>query len=113
MEESNWLQTEVTNLESKKPNVENFAESLKLIENKITEIEIDFSKPFEKRPNKLDPDTVQALIPVMEKGVKKTFWLNIANPTYADIVRAGRNGKNQFKILRVGTGKSTRYNLVE
>lgn len=110
---TNWLDQEVQSLDSNKPAGETYPEPLKLQENKITEIEVDFSKPFEKKPNKMNPDTVQALIPVKVGADTKMFWLSVKNPLYGQICRAGKNGQTKFKILRVGTQKNTRYTIVE
>ena len=109
---TNWLEEEVKILETNKPSLE-YPEALKLPEKKITEIVVDFSKPFEKKPNKLSPGKIQAIIPVTNAGVKKTFWLNVSNPLYAQICKAGKAGQTNFKILRTGTGNDSRYTIVE
>ena len=83
---------------------------LKLVQDDITEISVDFSKPFEKWTD-TENDTVKAIIPVSHNGVKKLWWLNIKNPVYAEVIRAGRTGQTHFKVLQTGTGKKTVYNL--
>jgi len=110
---ANWLDSEIDSLTNQLTAKQDFPESLKLPENKVTEIEIDFKVKFEKRPNKMNPQTIQALIPCTFAGVKKTFWLNVANPLYAQICKAGKTGKTKFKIMRIGKQKDTRYTLVE
>jgi len=110
--QSNWLDEEVKSLDANRPTANNYPEPLKLMENKITEIEVDFSKPFEKKPNKMNPDTVQALIPCKLGAEQRMFWLSVANPLYGQIIRAGKAGTTKFKILRVGTQKNTRYTIV-
>jgi len=112
-ENKSWLQTEIDSLNIGKPNAENYPESLKLIENKIVEVEIDFSKPFEKKPNKLNSGVIQALIPTRVGDTKKTFWLNVKNPLYGELCQLGKAGKTKFKILRTGKQKESRYTIVE
>lgn len=111
--ETSWMESEIANIDKKDAAESKFPESLKFVENKITEVEIDFSKPFEKKPNKLNPGTIQVLIPVKQTGVIKTFWLNVANPLYVQILQAGLKGQKVFKILKTGTKKDTRYAIVE
>lgn len=112
-ENNSWLIKEVENLDLGKPSVTDYPEPLKLLENKITEITVDFSLAFDKKPNKTNPEVLQALIPVVEAGKNKVFWLNVSNPLYGQIVRAGKNGITKFKILRTGTQKATRYTILE
>ena len=86
--------------------------SLKLVPNEIVEIDIDFSVPFVKWPDEVNK-TTKAIIPVMRNGVKHNWWLNIKNPTYAEVVRAGRTGQTHFKVLQTGTLKNTKYTLIK
>jgi len=109
----NWLDTEIDTLISQNENTTEFPESLKLIENKITEVTIDFSKPFEKRPNKMNPSTKQVLMPCKVADKSYTFWLNVANPLYSELLKQAKAGKSQFKILRTGKQKDTRYTIVD
>jgi hypothetical protein len=113
METQNWLDTELDSLISSNETAANYPESLKLIENKITEVEIDFSKPFEKKPNKMNPNTKQVLIPCKVLDKSYTFWLNVANPLYSELLKQAKAGKNKLKILRTGKQKDTRYTIVE
>lgn len=108
----NWMDEELASFSTEKSNATSYPEPLKLIENKITEVEIDFSAKFEKKPNKLNPNTMQALIPCSVAGVKKTFWLNVANPLYHELITAGKAGTKKFKILKTGSKKDTRYTIV-
>ena len=88
--------------------------SLKLVPNEIVEFDIDFSKPFQKWTDESDAKkTMKAIIPVTRNGVKHNWWLNIKNPTYAEIIRAGRTGQTHFKVLQTGTLKNTKYTLVK
>lgn len=107
---SNWLDEEVNQLEQN-----SFGEqlpSLKLEEGKVTEFEVDVSKPFGQWQ---DPQTktVKKILPVTQAGVKLNFWLNVQNPAYKEIVLACKAGQTKFKILRTGSMKSTRYTLVK
>jgi hypothetical protein len=110
---TNWLDAEIDALSVANENANTYPESLKLVENKITEVDIDFSKPFEKRPNKLNPTTMQVLIPCSVAGKAYTFWLNVQNPLYHELIKKGKSGTTKFKILRTGKQKDTRYSLIE
>ena len=112
-ETQNWLDSELDSLSNQNENAGNYPESLKLIENKITEIEFDFSKPFEKKPNKMNPKTNQALMPCKIADKSYTFWLNVSNPLYHELLKKAKEGKTKFKILRTGKQKDTRYTIVE
>jgi hypothetical protein len=107
------MDSELDALSVANENATNYPESLKLVENKITEVTIDFSKPFEKRPNKINPNTMQVLIPSKVGDKQFTFWLNVQNPLYRDLLTRAKNGQKVFKILRVGKQKDTRYTLIE
>ena len=111
--QKNWLDAEIDAMSVTNENATNYPESLKLIENKITEIVIDISKPFEKRPNKLNPNTKQVLIPCKAGDKNYTFWLNVQNPLYKDLVVKAKAGQLKFKILRTGKNKETRYTIVD
>ena len=86
--------------------------SLKLVPNVLTEMTIDFSVPFQKWNDETNK-TMKAIVPVTVNGTKMNWWINIKNPIYAELIRAGRTGKTQFKILQTGTLKNTRYTLVQ
>lgn len=111
--QTNWLDTELDALSNLNQNAASYPESLKLIENKITEVEINITKAFEKRPNKMNPSTMQVLIPCKVAGKEYTFWLNVANPLYHDLIKKAKAGITKFKILRTGKQKDTRYTLVD
>ena len=88
--------------------------SLKLEENKPTEIEVDSSQPFQKWSTTMPRGViVKAIIPVLHSGEKKNFWLNVKNPLYAEIVRACRTGQKTFKIMQTGSLDKTRYILLK
>ena len=86
--------------------------SLKLVKDEIVEFDIDFSAPFQKWNDETNK-TMKAIIPVVKNGVKHNWWLNIKNPAYAEIIRAGRIGQTHFKVLQTGTLKNTKYTLVK
>ena len=89
--------------------------ALKLEDRKMVEIDIDFSKPFEKwnTTDSKGKQVTKAIIPVMHNGERKTFWLNIKNPIYRDIIRGGRVSNTRFKILRTGQQQDTKFVIVE
>ena len=84
--------------------------SLKLESGKITKFEVDFTLQFEKWQDRVNGIT-KAIIPVIHQGVKKNLWLNIKNPLYKDLIKAGRNGQSVFLVSTVGSQKETRYSL--
>ena len=86
--------------------------SLKLVPNEIKEFDIDFSKQFDKWHDEVN-NTMKAIIPVTVNGSKMNFWLNIKNPLYVELIRAGRTGQVHFKVLQTGTQKNTKYTLVK
>jgi len=112
METQKWLGEEVKQLTEHKDYEE--LPSLKLIPNVITEITIDFSKPFEKwiGDNNGKPVT-KKIVPVLLNGNKMNWWLNIKNPVYADVIRLGSQGQTIFKVLQTGTQANTKYVLVK
>jgi len=105
-----WLDKEVEEIKENKFDGE-VLPSLVLEENKVTEIEIDFSKPFDMWTS--PEGTIKKIIPVMHKGEKKNFWINTKNPCYSEIVMGGKNGETKFKIMRTGQKQNTRYTLVK
>jgi len=108
---TNWLEAEAEAVKEtsfdgeKKP-------SLKLEENKITEITVDFSEPFQTWEDN-ENETIKKIIPVTVKGVSMVWWLNRRNPIYNQIIKKGAEGKTLFKVLQTGSQKNTKYTLVE
>lgn len=105
----NWLEEESKQLNSgfegeKLP-------ALKLEPNKVVEIEVDFTKPFQKWNDTIHK-SVKAIIPVSSNSTKLNFWLNVKNPLYGQIVQAGKEGKSKLKIIQTGSKQDTRYSLV-
>jgi len=108
-EDKNWLEGEAAQLKDNK--FDDSVPNLTLEEGKVTELEIDFSKPFDKW---VSPDgVVKKIVPVKHAGVDKKFWLNVKNPVYSELVGAGLRGQTKFKILRTGQKQQTRYTLVK
>jgi hypothetical protein len=90
--------------------------SLKLSPNVVTEFEIDFSKPFRDFLEKDEKGTIlktTKIIPVTYDGKRMNFWLNVKNPIFREIILAGKNGQNKFKVLRTGSQQNTKYVLVK
>lgn len=88
--------------------------AMKLEENKIAEIEIDFGKPFQKYNTENNGKAItKAIIPVKHEGISKNFWCNVKNPIYHELIEAGRNGQQKFKILQTGNRENTKYILVK
>lgn len=86
-----------------------------LEENKVEEIEVNFSKPFDKYTDTTNTqkNVVKALIPVTHNNEKKIWWLNKKNPAYQEILKAGKANQTKFKIMRTGAGASTKYVFVK
>ena len=112
METQTWLNEEAKQLKTHTDYEE--LPSLKLTPNVITEVTIDFSKPFEKwvGDNNGKPVT-KKIVPVAVNGVKMNWWLNIKNPVYSDIIKLGSEGQKAFKVLQTGTQANTKYVLVK
>lgn len=110
-ENDNWLKKEVEELKNTAFN-EDRSPALKLEENKITEITIDFTNEFDKW---VDTETgvTKKIIPVKVGDQNFVWWLNTRNPIYHTIIQKGVNGQTKFKILQTGKQQNTKYTLVE
>ena len=108
--EENWIDKELKESAANQPMGERL-DGLKIEENKITEIQVDFSKPWSKWED-IETKTIKKIIPVIHEGKKKNFWLNTKNPLYKQLLELGKKGQTIFKIVRMGKTKDTRYNLV-
>lgn len=107
-----WVEEEIDKMEADK---KDRTPSLKLEELKIKEVEIDFTIKWEQWIDK-DDGKVKTLIPVIDYSDNKqyTWWLNIKNPIYLKILKSfSTTGKTVFKIMQIGNGKDTKYELVE
>ena len=111
---TNWLEEEQKVIQSESVLQFEKLPSLKLEENKVTEITIDFSKPFDKWQ---DPQTGanKKILPCVKTSdnLKYVFWLNVKNPLYAALIKKAALGQTKFKVLRTGQKNGTRYTLVE
>jgi len=108
----NWLAKEEATFKAHTDKTFEQLPSLKLVPNVITEFDVDFSQPFNKWTDE-ENNTMKAIIPITCNGTKMNWWVNIKNPVYAEVIRAGRTGQVHFKILQTGTQKNTRYALVK
>jgi len=110
-QKTNWLKEEAKTLKEnafdgdRKP-------ALKLEENKLVTMTIDFSEPFQQWIDK-DNEAVKKIIPVKVGEVELVWWLNTKNPIYSEIIRKGSEGQTVFKVMQTGKDKKTKYNLVE
>lgn len=110
-EKVNWLVDEEQEIKNNQPKFDDTPPMI-IEEGKITEFDIDFSKPFEKWEDK-EKKLFKAKIPVVHNNQKKLFWLNCRNPLYSDLIKMGREGKSHIKITRTGQQKDTRYILLD
>ena len=100
---TNWLELEAESFantfEGEKLPALKFVE-----ESKIEEIDVDFTKPFNKYSGKdlSGKNVTKAIIPVTHEGAKKIWWLNKKNPVYQQIIKAGKAGQTKFKIIKKG-----------
>ncbi len=108
---TDWLKKEAEELKENAFD-EDRLPALILEENKMVNIEIDFSVPFDKWT---DPENgnLKKIIPVTVNDEKLVWWLNVKNPVYGQLVQKGTQGQTKFKILQTGTKQNTRYTIVE
>lgn len=113
-----WLEVESENLPS------NFSgerlPSLKFEEeNKVYLFKIDFSKEFGKYVDSVNKDKsgnniVKAIIPcTLPDGTRANWWLNKKNPSYQAIIKAGKAGQTDFKVMRTGVGTLRKFVFVK
>lgn len=110
-EETNWLNKELEEVkntafdEDRKP-------ALKLEENKIVKMTIDFTNPFEKWIDN-ENNTIKKIIPVKVGAGEFVWWLNVKNPVYSQIIEKGSKGQTEIKVLQTGNKQTTKYTLIE
>ena len=111
--QTSWLDSESTEVQT--TTGEKLPPMKFIEENKVEEIEVDFSKPFHKYTDttNTNKNVVKALVPVTHAGVKKIWWLNKKNPTYTELIKAGKAGITKFKVMRNGSAAATRYVFVK
>lgn len=110
---TNWLKDELEKQNTYSAKDYERRPALKVEENKMVDIEVDFSKPWDKWENK-ENGSIKKIIPVtnMSDNNKYYFWLNVANPLYRELLTFGLNGVTRFRVLRTGQAKATKYILV-
>jgi len=107
-----WLDAEIAQLDdSDKAQVE-FDPPIKMEENKLYEIELDYAKPWPQWQDQ-STKTIKKIIPIVCNGQKMVFFLNVKNPLYSELLKKGKAGQRKFKIIRIGQAKATRYKIVE
>ena len=109
--QTNWLKEEAETLKENAFDGE-AKPSLKLEENKLVTITIDFSLPFQKWIDS-ESGVIKKIIPVKVGEVELVWWLNTKNPIYSEIIKKGAAGQTVFKVMQTGKDKKTKYNLVE
>jgi len=110
---TDWLKKEADELKENAFDGER-KPALKLEENKMVTMTIDFSIPFQRWEDKEDDKlTIKKIIPVKVGEVELVWWLNVKNPIYGEIIKKGSEGQTIFKVMQTGTAKKTKYNLVE
>lgn len=111
---NNWLDEESQNLKNNNTTTFEILPSLKLSPGKITELEIDVSKPFEAWNGEQNGKTItKKIIPCIVKGERINWWLNVRNPIYREIIEKCKNGTTHFKVTQTGTQAETKYTLLE
>ena len=109
----NWMQTELNEAKQNTSPIGDRKEALKIEDKQMVEVDIDFSKPFDKWIDPNNAKTIRKIIPVKCNNKEMNFWLNPANPIYRELLEAGEKGQTHFKIMRTGVAKATRYVLVK
>lgn len=110
--QTNWLSEEAKQFTEHKEYEE--LPALKLTPNVVTEVVVDFSKPFDKWDGENNGKPVtKKIIPVTVNGTKMNWWLNVKNPIYREVVNVGIAGTNTIKVLQTGTQQNTKYVLVK
>ena len=84
--------------------------ALKLEEKKIYELDIDFSKAFERWSDPIN-ETVKRIIPVVYNGQRMSFWINQKNPLFREIIKLGITKQTKIKLIRTGLAQDTRYSI--
>ena len=109
---TNWLDKEAETL--KTPLQYEELPSLKLAPNVVTELEVDFSKPFQAWTGESGGKTVtKKIIPVVLSGTRMNWWLNVKNPIYREVINLGKSGISKLKVMQTGTKADTKYILVK
>lgn len=118
MEQQKWIENEINEIGEYTETIYEKYPGVKLQENKVTNVEIDYSVPWEKKSlqgsnNKI---VLKAIIPCYIEGERHNFWLNVRNPLYRQLLNLGLNSVEDIitvKIMQVGKQENTKYILVE
>ena len=111
-QQKTWLDEELA--KQKTPTEYEELPSLKLQPNVVTELVIDFSKPFESWTGEQSGKTItKKIIPVSVNGARMNWWLNVKNPFYREILSTGKAGVTTLKVLQTGKQAETKYVLVK
>jgi hypothetical protein len=116
MTEQNWTEQEKQELGTQTETVYEKLPALKLVENEITELTIDFSQKFEtyKTTDMKGQEVTKAIVPVFHKGERKNWWLNKKNPIYRELLTAaGTQTTISVKVCQIGSRKDTKYQLLK
>ena len=111
---TNWLDQEIQNTSEGK--VYEKLPTVQFVENKIINLTIGFDKAFEKWTGDSrgrSGQVTKVIIPCLQDGQLKNWWLNVKNPAYAEVIKRGKAGQKEFKILQVGNQQTTQYKIVE
>ncbi len=109
----NWLNEEAEKLKENAFDGER-KPALKLEENKMVTMVINFSEPFQKwQETENGKTTIKKIIPVKVGEVELVWWLNVKNPIYGEVIKRGLEGQTEFKVMQTGSQDKTKYNLVQ
>ena len=118
---TDWTTQEIESLGTHTGEVFEKLPALKLVENKITSLTIDFTKPFntyDALDMKNEP-VKKAIIPIFIENdkkelVKMNWWLNKKNPIYKKLLEMGKGKPTlNVKVVQTGNQKNTKYAIVE
>ena len=105
-----WIQKELDEQPTREEIIK--LPSLKFEENKQIVLIIDCENKFETWKSKDGKNTIKKIIPVIDNGEQKIWWLNPQNPTYKELLTILATGKNEIKIMQTGNRENTKYVLL-
>lgn len=105
-----WIQKELEEMPTREEYIK--IPALKFEENKPKIIIINCDKPFETWTSNDGKNTIKKMIPVIDNGVQKMWWLNPANPSYKALLQMLMTGKNTITVLQTGAQAQTKYVLL-
>jgi len=107
-----WIKNELEQM----PKQEEYdkRDSMIFEENKIKVIEVDFGKPFESWEGEQSGKQIKKkIVPVVNDGKEKNWWLNVKNPAYKELLDRAVKGETVFKIMQTGKQQNTKYVFVD